>query len=175
MVILLNGAFGVGKTTVARLLVQCLPGSAIFAPERIGFALKRLPGFIPLRGRGSDDFQDLALWRSLTVREARRRARRRTALLVPQAISCRAYLGEIRDRIGSGGLAVVHFCLVAPLEVVQARLRERGDAGAWVLRRAAECCAAHADPFFAEHVPTEGRSPEAVAQAILRDLFALDI
>jgi hypothetical protein len=61
---------------------------------------------------------------------------------------------------------VRHFCLTAPLEVVNARLRGRGDAGAWELRRAAECCAAHAAPFFAEQVPTEDRTPDEIAGAI---------
>ena len=58
MAVLLNGAFGVGKTTVARRLVRLLSGSLLFDPEVIGFALRRLPSFLPLRGRGTSDYQD---------------------------------------------------------------------------------------------------------------------
>ena len=170
MVVLLNGAFGVGKTTVARLVVARLAGASLFDPERIGFVLKRLPAFVPLAGRGTDDFQDLPLWRALTIRVARARARRASVLLVPMAFSNRAHLDGIRAGIARGGLEVRHFCLTAPLEVVHARLRARGDAGAWELRRAAECCAAHADPFFAELLPTDGRTPEQVADALLARL-----
>jgi predicted kinase len=166
VVVLLNGAFGVGKTTVARLLAAGLPGASIFDPERIGFVLRRLPRFVPLAGRGTDDFQDLALWRSLTVRAARARARRASVLLVPMAFSNRAYLDEIRAGIARGGSDVRHFCLTAAVEVVHARLRARGGAGAWELRRAAECCAAHADPSFAEQIPTAGRSAQAVADEL---------
>ncbi len=36
MYVLLNGAFGVGKSTVARDLQQQLPNSLIFDPEWVG-------------------------------------------------------------------------------------------------------------------------------------------
>jgi predicted kinase len=166
VVVLLNGAFGVGKTTVARRLAARISGASVFDPERIGFVLRRLPRFVPLAGRGSDDFQDLPAWRELTVRVGRIRARHAAVLIVPQAFTNRAYLDEIRAGLARTGGPVRHFCLTAPLEVVNARLRGRGDAGAWELRRAAECCAAHADPFFAEQVPTEDRTPDEIAGAI---------
>jgi len=41
MVILINGAFGIGKTTVARALSRRIPGSVICDPELIGFVLQR--------------------------------------------------------------------------------------------------------------------------------------
>ena len=58
MILIINGAFGVGKTTVAALLHRALPGSMIYDPERVGSVLMRLPSWIHLRGRGTDDFQD---------------------------------------------------------------------------------------------------------------------
>jgi predicted kinase len=165
MVVLLNGAFGVGKTTVARQLVRLLPGSVLFDPELIGFALKRLPAFVPLRGRGTSDYQDLALWRSLTVSVGRICQRVHPTVIVPMAFSNRAYLTEIRDGLRGRNQRVLHFCLTAPLAVVEARLRGRG-AEQWCFRRAAECCAAHDDPFFAEQIPTEDRTPGEVTEAI---------
>ncbi|MBW2415202.1 MAG: hypothetical protein JRG76_11905 [Deltaproteobacteria bacterium] len=65
MIVLLNGAFGIGKTTVARGLRARMPGSGIFDPEMIGFVLRRLPGV------RVNDYQDLAAWRLLTVAGAR--------------------------------------------------------------------------------------------------------
>lgn len=169
MVVLLNGAFGVGKTTVARKLVRLLPGSLLFDPEVIGFVLRRLPAFVPLRGRGTADYQDLALWRSLTVALGRSCLRLRPTVIVPMAFSNRAYLAEIRDGLRGRRERVLHFCLTAPLHVVEARLRAR-QAEAWCFRRAAECCAAHEDPFFAEQVQTEDRSPDEVAEVIAATL-----
>ncbi len=174
MVVLLNGAFGVGKTTVARKLVERIPGSALFDPEAIGFVLRRLPRFVPLRGRGSDDFQDLALWRALTVRFVRFGLRLRPTLIVPMAFTNREYLDEIRAGLHARDARVLHFCLTAPLPVVESRLRARG-AEAWSFRRAAECCEVHVDPFFAVHVPTEDRTPDAIADEIAAQLSPVAI
>ena len=67
MIIVINGSFGVGKTTVARLLRGYFPGSMIFDPEWAGLVLMRLPKWIRLRGSGSDDFQHIELWRRSAV------------------------------------------------------------------------------------------------------------
>jgi len=53
VILLLNGAFGIGKTTVARALVARLPRSVLFDPELIGMALQGTAG----------DFQDRKAWR----------------------------------------------------------------------------------------------------------------
>src|SRR6266568_7435520 len=63
MIIVVNGPFGVGKSTAAHLLVKRLPGAMLYDPEVIGFILRRV-------GRPlikSADYQDLALWRGLTT------------------------------------------------------------------------------------------------------------
>ena len=62
-VIWLNGAFGVGKTTVARALAAELPGALLVDPEDIGRTLRRI---IPAAVRTSD-FQDIPSWRRITV------------------------------------------------------------------------------------------------------------
>ncbi len=63
MIVLINGSFGVGKSTVETLLRDKLPNSRIYDPELVGSALMRLPKWIRLDGSGTDDFQDIALWR----------------------------------------------------------------------------------------------------------------
>src|SRR2546423_14068933 len=67
MIIMINGSFGVGKTTVARLLRDSFRGSMIFDPEWAGLVLMRLPKWIKLSGSGSDDFQHIELWRRAAV------------------------------------------------------------------------------------------------------------
>ncbi len=63
MIVWINGAFGAGKTSVARHLLARRPGIRLFDPEQIGFMLRRmLPDVRP------DDFQDLPIWRELTVK-----------------------------------------------------------------------------------------------------------
>jgi hypothetical protein len=95
----------------------------------------------------------------------------REAVIVPMAFSNLAYLRELTDGVGRFEPTVRHFCLTAPFAVVRTRLLDRGldpasRAGAWQLRRAAECCEAHAAPEFAERIPTEDAAAEEVAAAI---------
>lgn len=160
MILLLNGAFGVGKTTVARLLVARLPRAVLFDPEIIGIALQRVTM--------ADDFQDLRLWRRLTVWALRIARLLRPNVVVPMAFSSLQYLDEIRRGISRFEPHVVHVCLTAPLEVVHGRLLRRGNAGEWELRRAAECCAAHQSERFATRVGTAMRSPADIADEIAR-------
>lgn len=171
MVVFLNGAFGIGKTTVARCLRGRLPGSAIYDPELAGLVLRRLPSWIPLEGRGTDDFQDLAAWRRASVLGIRAvRALRRT-VIVPMALSQIDYLHELVRGARRFDVDVRHFCLVAPLPVVLERIARRGGGLApgalgWQVRRAKECCAAHASAEFAEHVPAADLTPEQIAAEI---------
>jgi hypothetical protein len=65
----LNGPFGVGKTTVAEILVERWPGARLIDPERIGFVIQRTFW-------RSRDYQDVAQWRDLTVRRVTRAARK---------------------------------------------------------------------------------------------------
>ena len=70
MIIWINGPFGAGKTTLAKRLRDRRSKSLIFDPEEIGFVVKET---VPMPASG--DYQDLPLWRGLTiaaVREIRR-------------------------------------------------------------------------------------------------------
>jgi predicted kinase len=162
MYVMINGAFGIGKSAVARELRTLLPGSVIFDPEWPGFALRRLSL------RRVSEYQHLSSWRRLTVMGARCVAAMRTPVIVPMAFSDLAYLNEVRSGLGRSGQPVLHFCLSAPIEVVRERLTARGEPPrdprwSWVHRRAAECCIAHQASAFAVHVPTDGRPPAVIA------------
>lgn len=171
---LLNGAFGIGKTTAARALVGRVSGAVLFDPEHVGFVLRRIPR---PAGRRPADYQDLASWRRLTVRGASLVRHLRPLVVMPMAFDRTEILGEIRDGLRRCDPDVRHLCLTAPLEVVEGRIARRGDRDArraWVRRRAAECCAAHAGDAFAERVPTEGRTAEQVVDELVRRLLRVE-
>ena len=151
-VLWLNGPFGVGKTTVARLLTN----RRLVDPERIGFVMRRTLW----RGR---DYQDVALWRRLVVRQVRRAARK-GPVVVPMTIVRRDVLDEVIGRLD--GVRLV--ALVAPRDVIAARAdADRLDPGAkqWRLDNLDRCVTAFADPSFGEHVDAT-RPPEAIAEEL---------
>jgi thymidylate kinase len=168
VIIFVNGSFGVGKTTVSRLLQARLPHSTVFDPEPIGLGLARLSRIWPRKSR-TEDFQDLALWRFVSVRGIRLTRWCRQIVIVPMAFSNVLYLREFLSDVRRVDVPTFHFCLTAPHGVVRQRLIAReGRRGptSWQLRRSAECCSAHQAPEFEEHIATEGRSPEDVADEI---------
>lgn len=170
MFLLLNGAFGIGKTTVASLLAREVPGAVIYNPEDIGYVLRRLPPFLLGRASMPADYQDLGLWRSLVARGARRAHRRARTVIVPMAFTSLAYLDALADALGADG-EVQRFCLVAPAEVVEARLVRRAASEARAVtefeqRRSAECISAHADPAFGMRI--DATPPPAQVAAEIR-------
>ncbi|HEV3050293.1 MAG TPA: AAA family ATPase [Longimicrobium sp.] len=173
MVILINGSFGVGKTTVARLLRDALPGGVIYDPEWAGFVLQRLPRR-GRRSRASDDFQQIALWRKSAVAGVRLfRAFARGPVIVPMTFTHRPWFDEVLAGIRRFEPDLRIFCLRASLDTVKRRLVGRGTpvdgAGSeWMARRIAECAEALCDPHFGEPVDTETLSASEVAREITR-------
>lgn len=167
MFILLNGSFGIGKTTVARLLVSELAGSAVYDPEAVGFVLRRLPPWVLGMARQPDDYQDLPLWRRLSASGARLKHRRRAHVVVPMAFTNLAYLDAFTEAL-SGEAPIHRLCLVAPLEIVRRRLAARARAegraiSQFELRRSAECVEAHRNPAFGLSVDATMSPPEVVS------------
>ncbi|MGW7821515.1 NUDIX hydrolase [Streptomyces puniciscabiei] len=119
-VVWINGAFGAGKTTTARELIELIPNSTLFDPEVIGAGLAHLLPAKRLAEVG--DFQDLPIWRRLVVDTAAAiLAELGGTLVVPMTLLRQEYRDEI-----FGGLAArrisVHHLLLAPAETI---LRER--------------------------------------------------
>lgn len=166
MVIWINGAFGAGKTSVARRIFALRPGALLFDPEQIGFLLRRL---LPIARVA--DFQDLPLWRALTLQligEAEAMAA--GPVIVPMTLANPGYFEELVGGLRASGADLRHFTLTASPATLRRRLRRRLDWPAsrrWALARTEACAAALADPAFAVHVDTEGRKVAEIAADIL--------
>jgi len=171
-VVLINGSFGIGKTSVARELRRRLSGSVIYDPEWAGLAMQYLRRGLLLQRRPGD-FQEYALWqRSVPLGVRMMRLVAAGPVLVPMAFSDLARFESILAGIRGFEPNARAFCLVAPLDTVRARLRGRGTPldgpeSEFAVRRSHECVSAHADPRFGESVDTENRSIDDVANTIL--------
>ena len=115
VIVWLNGPFGVGKTTAARRLCERLPDAVIADPEPLGWMLRRTIG----RGR---DYQDLRLWRRVTTRMIRRRARRHAVVVVVMSVLNPAHLDEMLGRAASHQEAEMDSLLGAMLSILEPAL-----------------------------------------------------
>jgi hypothetical protein len=176
MIVMINGSFGVGKTTVARLLREATNGSRIYDPEWAGIALMRLPTWIKINGSGTDDFQDIALWRrSVPTGIKLVRLLAKGPVIVPMTFSNKAYFDEVMTGVRRLDPASRVFCLKASLAIVRSRLVNRGErldapGSEWMVRRISECEQAHRGSDFGEPVETEDRTAKQVAEDILNRL-----
>ncbi|MGZ8652492.1 MAG: AAA family ATPase [Actinomycetota bacterium] len=161
MIVWLNGPFGVGKTAVARALLDAKAEWALLDPEVRGEELVR--GWPEV-----DDFQDLPEWRTTVVEDAVERAGTGD-LVIPMTIWRLEYYREIMDGL-KGAAEVRPFRLTAS----EASLRDRIEhdriepgAVAWRLDRLATGLEAFEDTVFDDLVGTDGRTPEKIAHLIL--------
>ncbi|MEO6893276.1 MAG: AAA family ATPase [Ktedonobacteraceae bacterium] len=167
MIIFINGAFGVGKTTVAEQLVARIPNSLLFDAEEVGGFLRTVLKPID----NTDDFQHLPMWRTLTITTARLlKETYGRHLVMPMTIWHRPYFDEI-----IGGLRAIepdfyHFCLTATEKTLYERLQARGDSPEvfrWCWKQDEQCLAAFQSPAFAVHIATDDASPTALMAEIL--------
>ncbi|MFJ8595722.1 NUDIX domain-containing protein [Streptomyces sp. NPDC093598] len=119
-VVWINGAFGAGKTTTARELIELIPNSTLFDPEVVGGALAHL--LPPKRLAEVGDFQDLPIWRRLVIDTAAAMlAELGGTLVVPMTLLRQEYRDEIFGGLAARRIPVSHI-LLAPAETI---LRER--------------------------------------------------
>ena len=174
MIVLINGSFGVGKSTVASILRRRIAGSRVYNPEWPGSVLMRLPSFVQLRGSGTDDFQDIDLWRWSVVRGTSIFHSLSTGTtIVPMALKRRDYFDEIVSGFNAIDKNVKIYCLKAEMPTILKRLERRSASSEekrWTRRKAEECVEAHEDPHFGEPIDTEDLSASEVADEILKRL-----
>ena len=160
-VLWINGAFGAGKTSVARTLRRRIPRSVLLDPERIGFVVQRLPG------RRRADFQLSPLWRRSTVVAIRVAASLADAVIVPMTIVEDDVLDDVIGGLRRSGVDVRMVALVVAPDELRSRLRARGSQGGWGEAQIERCVRALGRPAFGVPVAADGRPVPAVAEAVL--------
>jgi hypothetical protein len=119
VIVWLNGSFGAGKTTTARLLVGRLPQARIFDTEYVGFMLRHV------LTEPVANFQDNRPWRTLSVRAAVEVLDHvGGTLVVPQTVLTESYAREIFDGLAAEGVKVHHFVLHVDREELVRRITE---------------------------------------------------
>ncbi|MGR6898865.1 AAA family ATPase [Rummeliibacillus sp. BSL5] len=173
MIIMINGAFGVGKTTIANTLQNEIEHSMIYDPEEIGYMLRNvIPIDIKRTESTTGDFQDLELWKELTVDVAKRLITKyKINLIVPMTIRKIEYFHFIYNGFKSIDDQTYHFCLSASKETIYERLRLRGEEeGNWCFQQTDKCLEAYNQYDFGEYIDTEKVSIIEIIQEIKEKL-----
>jgi chloramphenicol 3-O-phosphotransferase len=171
VIVWLNGAFGAGKSSTARKLVDLSVGLRLFDPEWVGLMLRANLG-----DHEFTDFQQLPPWRMLVPAVAGRIADfTGQDLVAAQTVLHQEYWAELQAGMTRLGHRVVHVLLDAPIDVLRARIaadRDGVDIRAW--RHGHVEVYAEARPWLtaaADHIIDVGEStPEEAATEIDRHL-----
>ena len=133
MLVWLNGTFGVGKTTTARLMVEQNNRWRAFDPECVGIMLRSM-----LRGQSlGGDFQHLPAWRRLVPIVATEIAGHTgQRLIAVQSVLRHTYWIELAEGVRSHGFKLFHVVLDADVAVLRQRIETADDQLAleWRLR-----------------------------------------
>jgi DNA helicase HerA-like ATPase len=170
MIVWINGAFGAGKTTTARLVSRQLRDSVVVNPEKVGEMIHKV---VPrhLRAR---DFQDEALWRH-TVRELITMVDDRALgpVIVPMTVVRADVFDELVGGLRSDGRAVLHVTLAVDHAAVLRRIRRDLLTAPRERRyrrdRVDDCVSALAQMKFAPHI--DGNQPRRQVARQLLDLL----
>jgi len=169
-VVWINGAFGAGKSTVAKRLSVLVPDAAVFDPEPLARLVRNA---MPPPSRPSD-YQDSPLWRHLTVEAVSGLAADGGVVIVPMTLIDETYFADTVGVLRASGVRVHHFSLTASPATIRRRLLKRQvtrlmhpRSTRWALERIERCCAALAGSTFREQIDTDAMTVTEIVDQIL--------
>ncbi|MEV0097218.1 NUDIX hydrolase [Streptomyces sp. NPDC050738] len=126
MIVWINGAFGAGKTTAARELIDLIPNSTFYDPEVMGGALRHL---LPQKRLAEvTDYQDLPIWRRMVVDAAAALlAEVGGVLVVPMTLLRQEYRDEIFGSLAARRIPVRHVLLTTDETILRQRIEGREE------------------------------------------------
>lgn len=166
---MINGAFGIGKTTVANKLLNYIPNSMLYDPEEVGYMLRNLiTNELISPDEKTDNFQDLELWKILVVNVAELLQKKyRKNIIVPMTIFNKDYFQYVFNGFKKIDNKTYHFCLIANEETIFERLRKRGEVeGNWSFQQTKKCLEAYQDKCFEEFIMTESVGIDDIVKII---------
>jgi len=164
VIIWLNGAFGVGKSTVAEEMNRRLKESFIYDPEQAGYFLwDNFPEEMKRKG----NFQHIPLWREINYCVLKHiNDHYSGVVIVPMTIYIRQYYDEIAGRLLRYGVSISPFILCASRQTIRNRLVVgRSDAeDGWGARHIDRCLDAFETDIPGDKIITDDKSVEEVAE-----------
>lgn len=165
MIYWLNGAYGVGKTTVALRLAALLPRAHLFDPELTGNAIRDNYPESLFR----ETFEQYPLWLELNCKLLRDLAARYDGdVIVPMTLLREESYAAMLQPLIADGIPVRYIFLDADADTLLQRMvgtgREEPDG--WCVRQIPVCLRVQAEERHAIHINTVGRTPDEIATQI---------
>lgn len=170
MIIWINGAFGVGKTSVAIKLSKVLTNSYIFDPEMAGeYIWDNMPMSLSRKG----DFQNIPMWRDFNYQMLEYIQKIWDGIIiVPMTIVNPIFYEEIITRLEKNGSELYHFILTADKENLLDRLNERGDTDtSWPANQIDRCIFAFENLIQGIRIDTCNLSIDEVVEKIIKEIL----
>jgi deoxyadenosine/deoxycytidine kinase len=175
---MINGSFGSGKTSAAQMLQPLIPNSMIYDPEEIGYMLRKIiTKNIYFEDERTDDFQDIELWRILTVKTAQELKKKyKKNLIVPMTIYKANNFDYILNGFKGIDRDVLHFCLLASEHTIKKRIEKRGDTfDVWYQNQTKASVNAFRDSKFQEQIDTEHQETEEITRIIFNRIEKIGV
>ncbi|WP_414052477.1 tunicamycin resistance protein [Macrococcus animalis] len=162
-IIWLNGAFGVGKTTIAELLQQKIDNSIIFDPELTGSMLNKI---YPIEIK-QYDFQYYLEWRSINnlILNKLIKSTNKT-IIIPMTILNIDYYFEITNGIPND--YIQPYLLIANESTLKNRLNKRMENDTWPYEQIAKYVTVYKDFEFGAKINTDDNSIDSILNYILK-------
>lgn len=165
MIFWLNGAYGVGKTTVANRLLLLLRNAHLFDPELVGNGIRdNYPEAL-----FCETYEEYPIWLETNYRLLKDlHARHDGDIVVPMTLLREASYAAILGRLQDEGVPVKYIFLDADEATLRHRLidlgREKPDS--WCVGHIPACLIAQDADTHAVHIDTVNRPPEDIADEI---------
>ena len=165
MIYWLNGAYGVGKTTVAMRLLPLLRNAHLYDPELVGNGIRdNYPEAL-----FCETFEEYPAWLETNYRVLKDLYERYDgAIVVPMTLLREGSYTAIIERLLRDGIPVRYIFLDGDAETLRHRMVDLGreEPDSWCVGHIPICLAVQAAETHAVHIPTVGRTPEQIAAQI---------
>ena len=165
MIYWLNGAYGVGKTTVAEALQPLLRNAHIFDPEMVGNGIRdNYPDSL-----FCETYEEYPIWLETNYKLLKDLYERYDGdIIAPMTLLQESSYTAIIGRLLGDGIPARYIFLDADEATLKHRMIDSGreEPDSWCVRHIPACLAVQAADTHAVHTDTVGRTPEDIAQEI---------
>ena len=167
MIYWINGAYGVGKSTVAECLKKKLNKAHIFDAEEVGNAIR---DNYPEESKHSVIFEDYPLWRETNYKLLLDISSKYDGdIIVPMTLIREESYIDIIKKLQDNGISVKYTFLDGDYQTIRDRIISRGEKeDCWCMQNINTCLEIQNNENHAIHINSINQTPEQIVKMILK-------